>query len=619
MSIAQLINTSPSDMASPFHFQRKLAYDGTKWWAFYWDGSNYVYRYSYDLYEWSAPATLWSIPPYGRAGALDVRISGNVVYVVGMSYSAPWYNVHFRRGVINGTTITWGDIKTIYRDSYYMVGLGIEKLLGGWILVVFHTYAYGEAFTYSRDEGGFWYPLELGAPSASTTTGGTTCVRRLNNNALIVVKDASDDLYWTYFTAGGSATPIRLVRNLASGWGSFALASYGNKVHLVYLTAKLVIEHTMRNESWSGAVAVQSGVTATSRPCLTVDNITGDVYCFWAGSPLANRIYYKKRTASTGLWDASPTVLTDESAEVLTSNDRITSFYETFAGKRGVMLMTKTASPYNVKTAWHPYYPLIQKANDETYLLTEEGLVQIIIPAIDKFGEETYPIYEVSGGFKTPHVMPKIFAPVPIAIHSGISFVTRNSEIPHERKARDMGRNPIILTTDGKKAHRALREIRPRYGFKVIRGGEVVYRRWEGADLLVWRGQMSLAYLISQGSTGSAVGAFMLVASENDTMPDMGHDSGDPEANEFSPVIGTPITGTWWFEPTVKPTGQYQLSGWLFYEGDVVADRDCTLRKMGIIDTTPTPNRRIITEDRVVDVPILLNDLIRIRYFFPLG
>jgi len=67
-------------------------------------------------------------------------------------------------------------------------------------------------------------------------------------------------------------------------------------------------------------------------------------------SPTANHIYYRKYNASTGLWEPAYDWL-DESAEVLTDNDRLTTFYNMLAGYLGLAYRTKTASPYNVKYA----------------------------------------------------------------------------------------------------------------------------------------------------------------------------------------------------------------------------------------------------------------------------
>lgn len=74
---------------------------------------------------------------------------------------------------------------------------------------------------------------------------------------------------------------------------------------------------------------------------------------------MKDHIYGKKSVSGT--WDTSPTDWIDESAEILTSNDVLTSFYQDYGNKIGLAYLTKTASPYNVK---HKYLNLAQPALD---------------------------------------------------------------------------------------------------------------------------------------------------------------------------------------------------------------------------------------------------------------
>ncbi|MBA7687937.1 hypothetical protein ES703_96411 [subsurface metagenome] len=82
-------------------------------------------------------------------------------------------------------------------------------------------------------------------------------------------------------------------------------------------------------------------------PALCLDTVTNDLYCFWAGSPEANKIYYKKLVS--GSWDADPTTWLNETSDTLYRNDVLTCSYQTYSGKIGLLYTTKTASPYNVK------------------------------------------------------------------------------------------------------------------------------------------------------------------------------------------------------------------------------------------------------------------------------
>ena len=166
---------------------------------------------------------------------------------------------------------------------------------------------------------------------------------------------------------------------------------------------------------------------------------------------------------------------------------------------------------------------------------------------------------------------------------------------------------------------RALRRIKPRIHITIWRNGDKVLEFKRRRDLFVWRGQSIFAYLLSQGAVGTGTGTWRVIASENDTMPDMGDDSGDPMANEFSPMIGSVVNVTYEFQPTVKPSGMAQARADLIISGTVISDGSKTLRKVGVIDDVATPNQHIIFEDSVVPFNVILNDEIDIRYTVPFG
>lgn len=169
------------------------------------------------------------------------------------------------------------------------------------------------------------------------------------------------------------------------------------------------------------------------------------------------------------------------------------------------------------------------------------------------------------------------------------------------------------------KPHRVIRPIKGMLEVRIIRNGVMIHKTKRGEDLLVYRGQMIFAYLLSQGALGTSTSGWQVVASEKSVIPDMGDDSGNPLANEFNPVIGSPVNVSYDFEPSVKPSGGYQAHSDLIIDGTVICDGFKTLRKIGIIDIVAVPNKHIIFEDAVVEFPLILNDEIYIRYTIPLG
>jgi len=166
---------------------------------------------------------------------------------------------------------------------------------------------------------------------------------------------------------------------------------------------------------------------------------------------------------------------------------------------------------------------------------------------------------------------------------------------------------------------KALRPIKAMLEIIIRRNGEKVYHYKRKRDLHVWKGQSIYANLISQGAVGTSTAEWRVIASENNVSPDMGDDSGNPEANEFNPLIGTPVAVVYGFNPTIKPSGGYQSFADLQMEGTVISDGSKTLRKVGIIDMVAVPNRNIVFEDMVIPKDVVLNDEVLIRYIQQFG
>jgi hypothetical protein len=112
--------TTTSSAATAMSYQRKLFYDGTNFWSFYWDGSDTVYKYSTDF------GVTWTVggAVFKTAGVNEASIwwdsSNSVVYAVGDTSTAS-LNVRLQRGtVVPAThTISWasGPDKTLAVSS----------------------------------------------------------------------------------------------------------------------------------------------------------------------------------------------------------------------------------------------------------------------------------------------------------------------------------------------------------------------------------------------------------------------------------------------------------------------------------------------------------------------
>ena len=130
----------------------------------------------------------------------------------------------------------------------------------------------------------------------------------------------------------------------------FSAVAKGNDVHLTFLSTDILLytKYSYSSNSWGVETKIQpQPVTTTSAPFLSIDS-AGDLHLFWAGSPKANHIYYKRM--SGGAWEPSLVDWINESAEGLTGNDSLTTFYEATPSP-GLVYLTRPARPYNVKFA----------------------------------------------------------------------------------------------------------------------------------------------------------------------------------------------------------------------------------------------------------------------------
>jgi hypothetical protein len=153
-----------------------------------------------------------------------------------------------------------------------------------------------------------------------------------------------------YWDGSSWGSEVSAGASLALSYG-FSVIAINDTVELVYLEATSYdIEHRRWTSTggWVGVATVQSGATSTSAPVLAKNG--SNLYCFWAGSPTADHVYYKKYDGAN--WDINPTDWIDESTDHLTGNDRLSCFYKAYGNVIGLAYMTKTASPYNVRYAF---------------------------------------------------------------------------------------------------------------------------------------------------------------------------------------------------------------------------------------------------------------------------
>ena len=353
------VGTSTSGGATAFPIQRKCFHAGGRHWVFYSDGTNGVYRTSTDGVTWSSATTFRA----GIVHGFDFGIAFDGTFLhYGWATRTNGGPVYYRRGTPNSDgTITWSAAEQTALAGVsgvwpHYAAVAIDSAGYAWICYLRYTttatYPY---VTKSGNNDGTWGTTPAGFPYQLTTTSNTAWFSypvALTSQKMLVV-----------YALGGAT--VKSKRWTGSAWGAeratssaiqHGLASNataeGDDVNMVFLkTSPYDIVHckySYAGDAWGAETTVRASTTSTSYPVLAKDG--SDLYCFWAGSPTAHHIYYKKYDGAN--WDADPTDWIDESTDNLTTNDRLTAFYEALSLNAGLVYMTKTASPYNVRYAF---------------------------------------------------------------------------------------------------------------------------------------------------------------------------------------------------------------------------------------------------------------------------
>ncbi|MDH3364693.1 MAG: zinc ribbon domain-containing protein [Thermoplasmata archaeon] len=349
-------SSATSDIATSMSYQRKIFYDGTNYWSFYFDGSDTVCKYSSDDGEtWTSRGAVFS-----ASGVREVSIwydeDNKVVYAVG-DVSSPSSDVYLQKGAVNPAshTITWA-------ASYSTLSVSIVDLGGKNAYIC-------------RDENGYLWVVGTNMSQSSPDKYKFTAFRSNSTN---------DITEWVYSgemlpSAGVNVVEIRgSIVPAGSGsdvWAIFMYDGYvyskkytgtwpgtgteifapkdGNRdntlyaapsvvadgdgvVHVVYgddtASGAVLLSHiwyTYNNTdstSWATAVDLNESMSSSvgnRYPTISLETSTGDLYAFWirtTNSGVGQTVMGKKK--SSGSWSD----LAISNPDVYTKN-HLTSIY----------------------------------------------------------------------------------------------------------------------------------------------------------------------------------------------------------------------------------------------------------------------------------------------------
>jgi hypothetical protein len=358
------IDTSTVSDPTRYSNQRKIFYNGSYYWCFYYDGSNTVYEYSDDGTTWGNTANQAFFLSNVNQASIWYDSSNNVVYAVGdrgALYASD--DVYVRKGTVSETSIEWGTQST--------ADIG-NKNVGNKVAFI------------SQDSSGYLW-IVSSQKEASPSSFNCAAVRSTNTDDVsswgtytnlmnvniadhsiypIILPLSGGDMYaiWYNGTGGkiegkkyasgswsGTVDSIATTSTLVSTKTPSAVVDSSYNIHLIYSDSNGDINYTKYTTSWSAATELD-GNDDNLYPTISLDTSNNDLYAFWINS--SNQIHCKKWGGSS--WTAI-TLDTDT-----TSKNYITSIYNYSSASQICWEWGEgTSTPWDVNFDRIPEFPSI--------------------------------------------------------------------------------------------------------------------------------------------------------------------------------------------------------------------------------------------------------------------
>jgi len=346
LSAGQSVSIDPSTVASTSasyptgsSHQRKCFYANGRYWVFYSDGTNMVYKSSTDGASWSDPTSEVAADQGDR---FSVWFDGTYVHYVTNCPAARKY----RRGTPNSDgTITWSQSQqNCYGDFDAQVAVDTN------------TYPW---FTYIQTVANYLYVRKSNTNDGTwnTQSGFPYYPGRGDVNRMIAIIPLTNQRTYLFYPIGSSSLVYGQLwtgswggeeaitgNNPATSTYSFSAVNYGDDVHIVYdaVTSRNIIHHKRTYGSgWGGGTTVRTG-GGDRGISLTVNTANGDLYVFYTSD--STKLQYRKYTASTSSWGTSDIDLFTGRVNVLYP----VAFYMVQNNKIGIIWQEGNSSPYTI-------------------------------------------------------------------------------------------------------------------------------------------------------------------------------------------------------------------------------------------------------------------------------
>lgn len=281
-SPGSIVGTTTSQYGTAYNFNRRSFFANTRYWVFWFDGTNGVFSSSIDGITWEAST---SIGASGDGSDVVAHFDGTYVHYV----RSKTYVTYYRRGTPNSNgTITWSaDEQTIFtgnvNDYYFIPVIVVDSGGHAWI-GIHHVTSTTKTPIVLRNlnTDGTWantvaFPYELSSISSGYWTVMPCALT--SEKVYVIYGYNNTKFYGKLYDAGwGSQETITTYNTVDSEGGS--ATSSGDNVYLTYLERDLkwrIMYNQRVNGSW---LPVDEEINYSAYSSVSVDPVTGIVYCF---------------------------------------------------------------------------------------------------------------------------------------------------------------------------------------------------------------------------------------------------------------------------------------------------------------------------------------------------
>jgi PKD repeat protein len=338
-------------------YQRRLFYANGRYWMFYSDGSNLVYKSSITGNSWSDAAIVYTgVTQNSRVTTFFDGTYLHVAYAAGVTGSSLSYR---RYACIGDGTLTasaaWQTAKAgIAGTVYYSTSICVD---GSGHPVI----------SYILGSGGNYYPYVTKCDQTNGTWSSSAYDTQMSvvadGNWKVGVSALTSDNILAVYSRSGEPIKSKLWNSAWLGENTTASAIESHQQFSVVVTSDNVAHMVFNKDTvndivyttydlgvgaWAAEETIYSGTNASLAPVLEKD-IQDYLYCFWLEDPTAEHVYYKVRQA--GVWDAAATDWF--TATSIVSALYVTGGYQQLPGNYlCIAWLAGTSSPYTIRFAY---------------------------------------------------------------------------------------------------------------------------------------------------------------------------------------------------------------------------------------------------------------------------